>query len=198
MSDTLQDDAVLIRASQQGDRSAFDGLIHKYEKRAYLYAYRLTHDPELASDIVAEAFVRVYNALGNFRSKSAFTTWLYRILTNCYLDYRKRERNRKHSSLQSAVSLENGEVERQIEDPAPGPDVYVERSAREDAIQAALAELPDYQRAMLVMYHVDALSYEAIAEALDLPIGTVKSRLNRARIALREHLVKDEELFQLG
>lgn len=193
-----QDDAVLIRQSQEGDRSAFDTLIHKYEARAYQYAFRLTRNSDEAADIVADAFVRVHNALSNFRGQSAFGTWLYRILTNCYLDQRKRERNRQHLSIESSLQLEDGEVERQFEDPTAGPGERAERSARESAIQAALADMPEYQQAMLVMYHAEALSYEEIAEALDLPLGTVKSRLNRARIALREVLMKDQELFSLG
>lgn len=190
-------DSVLIRQCQEGDRSAFDALVKQYEGKAYQYAHRLTRDSDEAADIVAEAFVRVYNAIGNFRSQSAFGTWLYRILTNCYLDQRKRDKSRFHTSLESTMQLESGEVERQIEDTAMGPDEEAERSAREAAVQDALSQLPEYQRAMLVMYHVENLSYEEIAEALDLPLGTVKSRLNRARMALRDLLSGEMELFQV-
>lgn len=195
MSHSLSDDGVLIRRCQQGDRTAFDDLIRRHERRAYQYAYRLTSNPEEASDIVADAFIRIYNALQSFRSQSAFTTWMYRILTNCYLDLKKKERNRPTVSLESTMQTASGEVERQFEDPGEGPDVEVERFAREEKVQDALGQLPEYQRAMLVMYHVEMLSYEQIAEALDLPLGTVKSRLNRARLSLRELLVRDEELF---
>lgn len=190
-----QDDQLLISRSQQGDRNAFDDLISKHEQRAYQFAYRLTNNGDEASDIVADAFIRVYNALPNFRGQSAFTTWLYRILTNCYLDHRKRDRSRYHASLEANLQTEQGEVERQVEDVADGPVELAERDAREIAVQRALRKMPDYQRAMLVMYHVEQLSYEEIAEVQDLPIGTVKSRLNRARISLREILAKDEELF---
>jgi RNA polymerase sigma-70 factor (ECF subfamily) len=191
------DDAHLIRLCQSGDRSAFDALVRKYEQRAYQYAYRLTRNMEEASDIVSEAFLRVYNAVGNFRGQSAFSTWLYRILTNCYLDARKKSKHRT-VSLEEQLHLESGEVERQFEDPAMGPAEEVERNARETAVQTALAQMPEYQHAMLVMYHVEGLSYEEIAAALDLPLGTVKSRLNRARLALRDLLSHNQELFQLG
>jgi len=194
----LNDDALLIELCQQGDKNAFDALIRKYEQRAYQYAYRLTSNQDEASDIVADAFVRVYSALKNFRGQSSFGTWLYRILTNCYLDMRKRERNRRHESLEATLQLDNGEVQRQFEDESDGPSELLERNARETAVQGALGNMPEYQQAMLVMYHVEMLSYEEISEALDLPIGTVKSRLNRARVALRDHLSKDMELFQLG
>lgn len=193
----MNDDALLIELSQQGDRNAFDALIRKYESRAYQYAYRLTSNTDEASDIVADAFVRVYNALKNFRGQSSFGTWLYRILTNCYLDQRKKERSRRHESLEATMNLEGGEVQRQFEDESDGPDVQLERTAREEAVQGALAKMPEYQQAMLVMYHVEMLTYEEISEALDLPIGTVKSRLNRARLALRDHLAGDVELFQV-
>jgi RNA polymerase sigma-70 factor (ECF subfamily) len=190
-----RNDQLLISRCQEGDRAAFDDLIAKHEQRAYQFAYRLTNNPDEAADIVSDAFIRVYNALPNFRGQSAFTTWLYRILTNCYLDYRKRDRNRQHASLESNLQTEHGEVERQVEDLSDGPVEMAERSAREVAIQRALRRLPEYQQAMLVMYHVEQLSYEEIAEAQDLPIGTVKSRLNRARLSLRDLLAKDEELF---
>lgn len=197
MSQAFPEDALLIERTRKGDRTAFDVLIRKHQRRAYQYAYRLTTNPEVAADIVSEAFIRVYNALQNFRGQSAFTTWLYRILTNCYLDHKKREKNRQHQSLDAAMSTDLGEVERQVEDDSDGPDTQAERGERERVVQGAIRQLPEYQRAMLMLYHVEMLSYEQIAEALDLPIGTVKSRLNRARISLRELLVKDEELFQL-
>ncbi|MCC7434779.1 MAG: sigma-70 family RNA polymerase sigma factor [Methanoregulaceae archaeon] len=192
------DDLVLIERAQKGDRDALDQLIRKYEKRAYQYAYRLTSNAEEASDVVGDAFVRIHAAMKNFKGNSAFTTWMYRILTNCFLDLRKRERSRPTQSLEATLQTEDGLVERQFESDEPTPDEVAERNQREATIERAVAVLPEYQRAMVTLYHAENLSYEEIAEALDLPIGTVKSRLNRARLSLREHLVKDEELFNLG
>jgi RNA polymerase sigma-70 factor, ECF subfamily len=198
MTDTYPDDAILISRCQRGDRDAYDTLIRKHERRAYQYAYRLTTNPEEASDVVAEAFVRVYSALHNFKGQSAFSTWLYRILTNCFLDIRKREKSRPATSLEAALQTPDGDLERQIEDPGRSPYDEAERSERERAVETAVDQLAEYQKAMIVMYHAERLSYEEIADALDLPIGTVKSRLNRARLSLREILSKDEELFKLG
>jgi len=192
------DDLVLIERAQKGDRDALDHLIRKYEKRAYQYAYRLTSNAEEASDVVGDAFVRIHSAMKNFKGNSAFTTWMYRILTNCFLDLRKRERSRPTQSLEATLQTEDGLVERQFESEDPTPDEVAERNQRESTIERAVALLPEYQRAMVTLYHAENLSYEEIADALDLPIGTVKSRLNRARLSLREHLVKDEELFNLG
>lgn len=192
------DDLVLIQRAQQGDKTAFDDLVRIHERRAYQYAYRLTSNPDEACDVVADAFIRVYGALNNFKGNSAFSTWLYRILTNCFLDLRKKEKSRATVSLDQNISGSEQEMERQIEDDGPGPDDVAEMEERQERVSAAVERLPEYQKAMIVMYHSEGLAYEEIAEALDLPIGTVKSRLNRARLTLREMLVKDAELFNIG
>lgn len=198
MNERYLDDEMLIERSQKGDREAFDMLVRKHEAKAYQYAFRLTRNSEEAADVVADAFVRVYNALQNFKGQSAFGTWLYRILTNCFLDIRKREKSRPTTQIDSVLQTADGEVERQIESPGLDPSEETERAERERSVEAAVARLPEYQRSMIVMYHAEMLSYEEISAALDLPIGTVKSRLNRARISLRSLLLKDEELFKLG
>jgi len=191
------DDAALIAASQRGDRSAFDELIRRHQHRAYQYAFRLTSNPDEAADLVSDAFLRVHHALGNFRGQSAFTTWLYRIVTNCYLDLRKRERTRQHLSLDAPVGRDGEDVGREVVDVSEGPGAHAERDERERLMRQAVAKLPAYQQAMLTLFHVENLSYEEIAQSLDLPIGTVKSRLNRARLSLRELLVPDAELFEV-
>src|SRR5262249_21653098 len=154
------------------------------------FAFRLTRNQEEASDVVAEAFVRVYNALPNFKGQSAFTTWLYRILTNCFLDMRKRDKSRLTTSLDSNTITSDGSMERQIEDPGLDPMEQSVKAERERTIEKAVEQLPEYQRTMIVMYHAEMMAYEEIAAALDLPVGTVKSRLNRARIAVRELLTR--------
>ena len=98
MLNIREDDVVMIERFQRGDRDALDCLIKKHQARAYQYAFRLTKDVNRASDVVAEAFIRIYKALDNFKGESAFTTWMYRILTNCYLDILKREASRPVSS----------------------------------------------------------------------------------------------------
>lgn len=186
---------MLIARVQQGDRGALNQLVRKHEARAYQYAFRLTRNTDDAADIVAEAFVRVYNALPNFKGTSAFSTWLYRIITNCFLDHRKRDRNKTMVPLDIPGSSGEADIERQIEDPGRSPHEEAIRSEREEAFESAVDQLSDYQRAMVVMFHAEMMSYEEIAAALDLPIGTVKSRLNRARLNLRDLLTKQRELF---
>lgn len=188
---------MLISRSQAGDRSAFNALVQKHHARAYQYAYRLTRHSDEASDIVIEAFLRVFNALHNFKGQSSFITWLYRIMTNCYLDHKKRDKSKRNVSLESTLQTDSGELTRQFEDESPSPYEETERDARSIRMDQAVSQLPEFQRAMIVMYHSEMMSYEEIAAALDLPVGTVKSRLNRARLSLRELLAKDEELFRI-
>jgi RNA polymerase sigma-70 factor (ECF subfamily) len=197
MSERVLDDTVLIARSQRGDRSAFDTLIARHQTRAYQYAFRLTRNQEEACDVVADAFVRIHNALPNFKGQSSFATWLYRILTNCFLDQRKKERNRTTVSLESALHTDEGDVERQVEDDAASPYDEMLRGEQRDGVVSAISSLPDHQRAIIVMYHIEDLSYEEIAAAMDLPVGTVKSRLNRARLSLREVLAASPELFNV-
>ncbi|MCX6361846.1 MAG: sigma-70 family RNA polymerase sigma factor [Armatimonadetes bacterium] len=189
------DDMLLIQRTREGDRSSFDRLIRRHERRVYNLAYRLCGNPDDAADVAADAFVRVYNSLASFRGDASFLTWIYRITTNIYLDARKRKRARPQVSLDELVEMDDSAITRQYEDHAPLPTEVAELNERARALQGAVSRLPDYQRVMVVMYHVEGKSYEEIAAAAGLPIGTVKSRLNRARLALRELLKDQMELF---
>jgi len=186
-------DLALIERAQQGDRHAVDQLVTKYQTRAYQYAYRLTGNQDDASDLVAEAFVRVYTALPKFRRDSRFTTWLFRIVTNCFLDQKKKERRRPTAQLED--TWVDPDAVTTIAD-RESPVESSERLERDEVMQQAIEQLPENQRAMIAMFHLENLSYEDIAATLDMPIGTVKSRLNRARLALREILDPYAELFQ--
>lgn len=188
MNKVQVEDGMLIERSRQGDRKAFDQLVAKHQQRAYQYAYRLTRDPEEASDVVAESFIRMFKALDNFKGDSAFTTWMYRIATNCFLDIRKKKKSKPAISLEATVQTNDGEVSYQFEDKNASPHEEAERNETMAAVQSAIELLPEYQRAIIMMYHGEMQSYEEIAESLNLPIGTVKSRLNRARLSLRNLL----------
>ena len=189
------EDQMLIARVQKGDRSALNSLVRKHEVRAYQYAFRLTRNQEDAADIVADSFVRVYNALPNFKGNSSFTTWLYRIITNCFLDARKRDRSKLNLPLEISSPGSETEIERQIEDTSRTPLEEAERKEREQKFEDAVNSLSEYQKVMVVMFHAEMMSYEEISQALDLPIGTVKSRLNRARLNLRDQLSQETELF---
>jgi RNA polymerase sigma-70 factor, ECF subfamily len=185
----------IIERCRNGSLGAFNDLVNRYEKQVYNFAFRLTNNYDDASDIAQDAFLRVYHAIGTFRGDSSFSTWLYRITTNVFLDDRKRARAHPKLSLDEYLELEEASISRQIEDPGPSPEAIVEEAERSRILQQAISTLPEYQRLMVVLYHAQQKTYEEIAEIMDLPIGTVKSRLNRARLALKQKLSALRELF---
>jgi RNA polymerase sigma-70 factor (ECF subfamily) len=189
------EERALIERCKRGDLAAFNDLVRRYEKQVYNFAYRLTGNYDDANDVAQDAFLRVFNAIGSFRGEASFSTWLFRITTNVFLDERKRARAHPNASLDEYLELEESSVARQIEDPSPTPEAVLEQSERAEILQKAIGGLPEYQRAMVTLYHGQQKSYEEIAEIMDLPIGTVKSRLNRARLALKEKLGGLRELF---
>lgn len=185
----------LIERCKRKDPRAFDELVSQYERRIYNFAMRLSGNADDAEDIAQETFIRVYNAIQNFRGDSNFSTWVFRIAHNVFLDMRKKVKAHPQTSLEESVELDESEVTRQVEDPNPLPDEVAQASELHDILQRAIEALPEYQREMVVLYHTQNKSYEEIAEIMDLPIGTVKSRLNRARIALKSLLDPIRELF---
>lgn len=191
------EDKEIIERCRKGDIGAFNELVKRYEKQVYNFAYRLTNNYDDANDIAQDAFLRVFNAIGNFRGDASFTTWLFRITTNVFLDDRKKMRSHPHTSLDEYMELDESTVARQIEDSGPTPEAITEEGERNRILKDAVASLPEYQRVMVVLYHTEQKSYEEIAEIMDMPIGTVKSRLNRARLALKEKLSPIRELFSV-
>ncbi|MGH2710937.1 MAG: RNA polymerase sigma factor [Actinomycetota bacterium] len=168
-------DDELIRRHLTGDRAAFGALVERHQTRVYNLAYRMLGRPEDAADATQDAFVTAMRKLEGFRGASSFTTWLHRVTVNtCYDALRKRQRE---------IPVEE---EEQTDSPAPG-DV-AEESATAVDVQRALLEVPEEFRAVLIMHDVQGLPYEAIAEALGAPIGTVKSRLHRGRVSLARAL----------
>jgi RNA polymerase sigma-70 factor, ECF subfamily len=196
-SDDKALERALIERCKQGDITAFNELVLQFEKRVFNFAYRMSGNYDDACDVSQEAFIRVFNSINTFRGEANFTTWLYRIVTNVYLDERKKQKSHLHTSLEDYIDLEENSVTRQVEDGRPTPGAVVEQAERDAILAKAIQELPEYQRAMVILYHTQNRSYEEIAEILKLPIGTVKSRLNRARLALKEKLEPLKELFNL-
>lgn len=192
-----QDECAIIERCKQGDLTAFDDLVRRYEKQVYNFAYRMTGNYDDANDIATVAFVKVFNAINSFRGDANFSTWLFRIVTNLYLDERKRSKAHLNVPLDEYINLEESSVTRQVEDPSPSPLDRLEASERYEMLARAVGDLPEYQRIMVLLYHTQGHSYEEIAQIVGLPIGTVKSRLNRARLALKEKLEPIRELFDV-
>ena len=182
MSEELTDDAQHLTAARDGDRDAFGKLVERYQDRVFNTLFRVLGSREDARDVTQEAFVQAYSKLSSFRGEAKFYTWLYRIAMNLALSHRRRRK----------VTLSIDErVERAGEQPMDahgGPDQDVMQQERVEMVQQALAELADQHRQILVLREMEGCSYETIAEILELPVGTVRSRLFRARLQLKEQL----------
>jgi len=189
------DEQVLMQRCKDGEIGAFDELVRLYEKRVFNCALRIAGNYNDASDIAQEAFIRAFHSIKTFRGDAKFATWIFRIVTNVYLDERKKSKSHRQTSLDDYIELEENSVTRQLQDNGPGPEEIMETKERAQLLQGAINSLPDYQRIIVTLYHIQHRSYEEIAEILKLPIGTVKSRLNRARLALAEKLEGSPELF---
>jgi len=191
MSAALTDEQLVERA-QAGDRGALGELLERYERRTYNLAFRLMGNHADACDAAQEALVRVCIRLHNFRGDSAFSTWLYRVVTNTCLDELRRRGRGRHASLDDGLQMEEGTVPRQAADEAQGPVEYAERHEVQAAVQRAIARLPYEYRVVVILRDIQDLSYQEIATVLDTTLGTVKSRLHRARQALRT-IIADTE-----
>ena len=185
----------LVTRAKAGDQQAFEQLVLDNQNRIYSLAVRLTGDREEGADLAQEAFVKAWQGLPAFQGESSFATWLYRLATNLCLDH-LRAQKRRTQSMGPALSLddeENGPV--QVADQQLQPQEAVERSERRRALERGLASLPDHHRQVLIMRELSGLSYQEIAQVLDLDLGTVKSRIARARLSLRKILLEDGNFF---
>lgn len=183
----------LIVQAQAGDRHSFDQLVARAYPLVFNTAYRIVGDHDAAADATQMAFVRAFRSLRTFRRSSSFTTWLYRIVSNVCLDMVRRDKRRTQS-----LTLDSDDdplVERDIPDDTALPERTVLETELQQTVHRALGQLRMEHRTVLVMYDLAGFSYEEIAEMLKLPLGTVKSRLNRARLALREEMEKNLELI---
>jgi RNA polymerase sigma-70 factor (ECF subfamily) len=180
------DDQTLIERCRNGDVAAFEPLVQKYRDRAWRLAFRVLRDREDAWDATQEAFVRAWQALPSFRGQSAFYTWLFRIVVNVAADRARQRAARGRAFGTERVPEEDWE--RTIVDPGTAPDDAARRAEQRERITQALAALPEHHRTIIMLSDLEGLSYREIAEVLDVPMGTVMSRLHHARRRLREVL----------
>lgn len=185
----------LIKRCQEGSRDAFNELVEAYQGQVVNIAYGMLSDREDAYDAAQEVFVKVYRNINGFRGNSSLSTWIYRIASNVCNDMlRKRQRTAVTVSL-SGTQQDEDERDMDITDDAPMPDELLELDERQRAVRLAISELSAEYREIITYSDIEQFSYEEIANILKCPIGTVKSRLNRARGALKKKLLKKKELF---
>ena len=183
----------LIRKAKQGDMLAFEELILKHEKIVYNLALRMMNHSEDAQDIAQEVFLKAYRSLANFDERSAFSTWLYRITHNTCIDEMRKRKGKQTYSLEEELENEDGSMQRQVADAGATPEESLLRAEQKSEILQALDTLSEEHKAAVVLRDVKGLSYEEIAEILELSLGTVKSRINRARNQLKSEILKIRE-----
>ncbi|MGR9088084.1 MAG: RNA polymerase sigma factor RpoE [Gammaproteobacteria bacterium] len=180
-------DEELVLRVQQGDKSAYDLLVIKYQHKIIQLVNRYVKDPIDAQDVAQEAFIKAYRALGNFRGESAFFTWLYRIAINTaknYLMSRSRRSADSQVDVQDAEQIEKAPQLQGLET----PERQLLNQEIVETIKTAIAKLPEEMRIAIMLREFEGMSYEEIAQAMDCPVGTVRSRIFRAREAIDSKL----------
>ena len=177
---------LLISRARGGDREAFGALVEQYRDNVYRLAYRMCGNAYDADEAAQEAFVAAWRALSNFRGDAKFSTWLYRLTTNAAIDVMRREK--RHQTVGDGEMVD-------VADDADSPQETVERTEQQEAVQKALSTLSEEYREVLLLRYMEELDYAEIAEVLQLPSGTVKSRINRAKAALKTALLKSGNIF---
>jgi RNA polymerase sigma-70 factor (ECF subfamily) len=180
-------DQALVERVQAGDKAAFDILVQKYQNKIIQLAYRYVHDQDEAMDIAQEAFIKAYKALGRFRGDSAFYTWIYRIAINTAKNYLVASNRRPPKADIDAGDAEQYEGATGLREYAT-PERMLLRDELKETIAGAIENLPDDLRTAITLRELEGMSYEEIAQAMDCPIGTVRSRIFRARDAIDDKL----------
>ena len=188
MSTEREIDAALVKRAQAGEKRAFELLVTKYQRRILRLLGRILHNQSDVEDIAQETFLKAYRALPKFRNESAFYTWLYRIAVNTARNHISSKHNQVFVSDQ--IESRDGETFSLLDNLTDGetPETHMHNRELIEALQAALDELPEQLRQAIVLRELEGLSYEEISTAMDCPVGTVRSRIFRAREAISERL----------
>ncbi|WP_201367493.1 RNA polymerase sigma factor [Dictyobacter formicarum] len=176
---TEQDDAALVIASQAGDQDAFAVLVQRHQRRVFNLVYRMLQQYDEANEVTQETFLAAWQGLRSFRRDARFTTWLHRIAYNCAL--KQLEQRKKDSALQIAIQAEAVDSDERI-------GAELEAHDRQAIVREHISTLPAKYRVVLVLRHLQEMTYEEMAEILTMPIGTIKTHLFRARNLLKERL----------
>src|SRR5262249_37345290 len=172
--------AEFVSRLRAGGLRAFEELVRTHQHRVYGLALRMLGSPAEAQDVAQEAFLRAHRGLGEFRGDARLSTWLYAIVSRLCLN--------RLAGTERRLARDGEEALARLADTGPGPDQALERGELEEALPRAIGELPDERRIAILLRDVEGLTYEEIAEILELPLGTVRSRLHRARLDLKEKL----------
>ncbi|MCH8124455.1 sigma-70 family RNA polymerase sigma factor [candidate division KSB1 bacterium] len=180
-------DRLLIHRVLAGEDHAYDELMKRYRQSVYNLVYRMIENPQVTEDIVQETFIKAYNALSSFNEEFAFSTWLFKIATNHCIDTLRKKKLRTYS-LDTPIQTKDGTVQRDYADDSYSPESFTIASEHTSIILDAVEDLPEKYKTVINMRHRDDNSYEEISETLQIPIGTVKARIFRAREILKRIL----------
>lgn len=181
------EDRRLIQAAQKGDQKAFESLLMKYRNLVYHVMYKMVRNPQEAEDLTQEAFIKAFNALASFKEEFAFSTWLMKIATNNCIDF-LRKRKLQTYSIDEPLQYKDQEVKIELPASDPTPEKRLLTAERKQMIDDAIDSLPPRYRQVIILRHKEEKSYEEIAELLELPLGTVKARIFRAREMLNKRI----------
>ena len=180
-------DLKTIQRCKRGEEAAFAEVLGRYRGAIYNLCYRMTRNNEDARDLGQEVFIKVFSLLDRFDESYAFSSWLFRIATNHSIDHLRRNRLR-FLSLDGGVGKDGEEYELQFPGTEPEPDILLQRKEALERLEEVIADLPPHYRAIILLRHDQQLSYDEIAEALQMPLGTVKARIHRARNLVQQML----------
>ncbi len=193
-SESSEQDRLLVEQALAGREDAFKQLMHKYGKALYHHIYRMVRAKGEVEDLVQESFIKAFSALDSYSSDYAFSTWLYKIATNHTIDF-LRKKKLPTFSIDKPIHTKDGELEYEVPDTTYRPDRHVVADQRRRLIQEAIEALPKKYHRVIVMRHQQEKSYEEIAQELDLPLGTVKAHIFRARKLLYKYLREKRDSF---
>jgi RNA polymerase sigma factor (sigma-70 family) len=182
-----ENDDILIQDALEGSQKAFEELVKRHQASVYHIVFRIVRDREIASDLVQETFMKAFSSLKSYRSEYRFSTWLYKIAANSSIDFLRKKRIQA-MSLDNPIATGDGEVTIEVPDYSHHPEEEIIRRERAVSIQEAIDSLPEKYRRVIVARHKEEKSYEEIANEMNLPVGTVKARIFRARELLKKRL----------
>lgn len=185
----MEDEKKLIKKSISGDVESFEILISRYQKMAYNVAYRIMGNEEDAKDMAQESFIKIFKYIKNFRMDSSFSTWMYRIVMNTCKD-ELRKKKLKVISIDKTIDTGDGSMQMDIEDSSRTPEQLLESKETSEEVQNALLQISENNRIVVVLRDIKGFSYSEISEIIDVPVGTIKSRINRGRQELKEILIR--------
>jgi RNA polymerase sigma-70 factor (ECF subfamily) len=198
VNEPVSDELTLVQAARKGDVGAFGELVKRYDRNVFRIALHITQNREDAEDVVQDAFLKAYENLGQFQGQSKFYTWLVRIAVNEALMKLRRRRPERMVSLDQEVQTEEDSMPREVADWSPNPEQLYNQGELRDILGKTIQGLPPSFRTVFVLRDVEGLSTEETAQALDLSVPAVKSRLLRARLQLRERLNRYFKKRQAG